>query len=104
MPRGSPTKAGARPSAGTRISGAVNGLRADPDSRRTFLVNDKAPDLYSIIRNPDLARALRLIQQQGRDAFYKGDIAAAIVAKVQANGGVMNAPTSKSSPPSGSSR
>ncbi|HEY6509037.1 MAG TPA: gamma-glutamyltransferase, partial [Vicinamibacterales bacterium] len=72
------------------LTGAVNGLRADPDSRRTFLVNDKAPDLYSIIRNPDLARALRLIQQQGRDAFYKGDIAAAIVAKVQANGGVMS--------------
>ena len=72
------------------LTGAVNGLRTDPDSRRTFLVNDKAPALYSIIRNPDLARALRLIQQHGRDAFYKGDIAAAIVAKVQANGGVMS--------------
>ena len=71
------------------LVGAVNGLRADPDSRRTFLVNDKAPDLYSIIRNPELARALRLLQQQGRDSFYRGDIAAAIVAKVQANGGVM---------------
>jgi gamma-glutamyltranspeptidase/glutathione hydrolase len=71
------------------LVGAVNGLRADPDSRRTFLVNDKAPDLYSIIRNPELARALRLLQQQGRDAFYRGDIAAAIVAKMQANGGVM---------------
>jgi len=72
------------------LRGAVNGLRADPDSRRTFLVNDKAPDLYSIIRNPELARALRLLQQQGRDAFYRGDIAAAIVAKVRANGGVMS--------------
>ena len=73
------------------LVGAVNGLRADPDSRRTFLANDKAPDLYSIIRNPELARALRLLQQQGRDAFYRGDIAEAIVAKVQANGGVMSA-------------
>ena len=72
------------------LVGAVNALRADPDSRRTFLVSDKAPDLYGIIRNPELARALRLLQQQGRDAFYRGDIAAAIVAKVQANGGVMN--------------
>ena len=34
-----------------------------------------APALYSIIRNPELAKALRLIQKQGRDAFYKGDIA-----------------------------
>ena len=64
-------------------------LRADPDSAATFLSGGEAPALYSIIRNPGLAKALRLIQQQGRDAFYKGDIAAAIVAKVQANGGVM---------------
>jgi gamma-glutamyltranspeptidase/glutathione hydrolase len=45
--------------------------------------------LYSIIRNPALAKALRLLQKQGRDAFYRGEIAAAIVGKVQANGGVM---------------
>ena len=61
----------------------------DPDSRRTFLVGDRAPNLYAIIRNPSLARALRLIQQEGRDAFYRGDIAKAIVEKVQGNGGVM---------------
>jgi len=71
------------------LRGAVNGLKADPDSRQTFLVNDQAPDLYSIIRNPGLAKALRIIQKQGRDGFYKGDVAAAIVAKEQANGGVM---------------
>ncbi len=73
------------------LQSAVNGLRADPDSAATFLVDGKAPDLYSIIRNPGLANALRLLQEQGRDAFYKGDIAAAIVRKVQANGGVMAA-------------
>ena len=71
------------------LRGATNGLRADPDSNQTFLVNGQTPDLYSVIRNPQLATALRLIQKQGRDAFYKGDIAAAIVKKVQANGGVM---------------
>jgi len=71
------------------LRGAVEGLLADADSRATFLEEDAAPALYSIIRNPGLARALRLIQQQGRDAFYEGDIAAAIVAKVQAGGGVM---------------
>src|SRR5688572_21944597 len=30
---------------------ALNGLRADRDSRQTFLVNDQVPPLYSIIRN-----------------------------------------------------
>lgn len=71
------------------LLGAANGLRGDPDSRQTFLPGNQVPPLYSIIRNPSLAAALRLMQQQGRDAFYRGDIAAAIVEKMQANGGVM---------------
>jgi gamma-glutamyltranspeptidase/glutathione hydrolase len=64
-------------------------LLSDPDSRRTFLVADRTPSLYAIIRNPALARALRLMQSEGRDAFYRGDIAAAIVEKVRGEGGVM---------------
>jgi gamma-glutamyltranspeptidase/glutathione hydrolase len=72
------------------LRGAARGLAADLDSRKTFLDGDRVPDLYSIIRNPALARALRLLQKEGRDAFYRNDIAAAIVAKVQAGGGVMN--------------
>lgn len=69
--------------------GAVDSLRQDADSVATWLPNGEAPALYSIFRNPDMARALRLLQQQGRDAFYKGDIARAIVAKSRAAGGVM---------------
>jgi gamma-glutamyltranspeptidase/glutathione hydrolase len=69
----------------------VPALSADADSKATFLIGDEVPPLYSIIRNPRLAKALRAIQVQGRDAFYKGEIAAAIVAKVKANGGVMTA-------------
>jgi gamma-glutamyltranspeptidase/glutathione hydrolase len=64
-------------------------LLDDTDSRRTFLIGDRTPSLYTIIRNPTLARALRLMQSEGRDAFYSGDIADAIVEKVQGNGGVM---------------
>jgi gamma-glutamyltranspeptidase/glutathione hydrolase len=71
------------------LRNAVKGLLADPDSKQAFLIGDQAPDLYSILRNPGLAQALRLIQKQGRDAFYKGEIATAIVDKVQKNGGVM---------------
>jgi gamma-glutamyltranspeptidase/glutathione hydrolase len=73
------------------LRGAANGLRADPDSRQIFLAGNAAPDLYAILRNPALGKALRLLQKQGRDAFYRGDIASAIVAKVQAGGGVMTA-------------
>jgi gamma-glutamyltranspeptidase/glutathione hydrolase len=71
------------------LRGATAGLRADADSAKTFLSNGDAPALYSIVRNPDLARALRLIQKEGRDAFYRGEIAKAIVQKVHANGGAM---------------
>ncbi len=71
------------------LKNATNGLRNDADSKETFLVNAETPALYSIIRNPGLSRALRLIQTKGRDAFYRGEIADAIVAKVTANGGVM---------------
>jgi gamma-glutamyltranspeptidase/glutathione hydrolase len=71
------------------LKNATNGLRNDADSKETFLVNGETPALYRIIRNPGLSKALRLIQTQGRDAFYRGEIADAIVAKVTANGGVM---------------
>ena len=71
------------------ILGAARTLRADPDSNRTFLDGGRPPALYSLVRNPDLASALRLLQEQGRQAFYEGEIADAIVAKVAANGGVM---------------
>jgi gamma-glutamyltranspeptidase / glutathione hydrolase len=40
-------------------------------------------------RNPDLAKALRLIAEQGRDAFYKGEIAKAIVSTSTSFGGTM---------------
>ena len=71
------------------IVSAEQKLRQDDYSAQVFLEEGKAPDLYSIIRNPDLAGALRLIQEEGRDAFYQGAIADAIVAKVQSEGGVM---------------
>jgi gamma-glutamyltranspeptidase/glutathione hydrolase len=72
------------------LRSSLKGLLADPDSRQTFLDGEQAPALYSVISNPALAKALRLIQAQGRDGFYKGDIANAIVAKVKAGNGVMS--------------
>ena len=71
------------------LSSVQEKLRSDADSSAVFLNDGEIPPLYSIIRNPQLADALRLIQEQGRDAFYKGPIADAIVAKMQADGGVM---------------
>jgi gamma-glutamyltranspeptidase / glutathione hydrolase len=61
----------------------------DPDSIKTWYVNGAPPQPGQIFKNPDLARTLRLLQAQGSDVFYKGAIAAAIVAKSQALGGSM---------------
>jgi gamma-glutamyltranspeptidase/glutathione hydrolase len=72
-----------------RGSAAV--LNTDRDSAQTYLVNGAAPAAYSVFRNPDLARAFRLLQREGRDAFYQGEIAQAILAKSQALGGCLTA-------------
>jgi len=61
----------------------------DPDSARTFYVNGRPAMAGTIFRNPDLAKSFRLIQQQGRDALYNGEIGRAIIAKSQALGGPM---------------
>ncbi len=66
-------------------------LAHDPDSVKTYLVDGKPPNTYDVFRNPDLARTFRLLQAQGRDVFYRGEIAQAILAKSRALGGTMTA-------------
>jgi len=61
----------------------------DPDSVAVYYIDGKPPVPGTIFKNPDLAHTFRLIQEQGRDVFYKGEIAQAIVAKSNALGGTM---------------
>jgi gamma-glutamyltranspeptidase / glutathione hydrolase len=61
----------------------------DPDSVKVWYVDGKPPVPGQIFRNPDLARTFRLLQAQGADIFYKGEIARAIIAKSKALGGTM---------------
>lgn len=61
----------------------------DPDSLRAWYPNGQPPQAGQIFKNADLARAFRVLQTKGSDAFYKGEIAAAIVAKSRALGGSM---------------
>lgn len=63
----------------------------DPEGLKVYLPNGKIPAIGEIFRNPDLAKALRLIAQEGPDAYYKGAIAQAIVATSKALGGAMSA-------------
>jgi gamma-glutamyltranspeptidase/glutathione hydrolase len=58
-----------------------------PDSARTYLIDGRAPEVGEVFKNPNLARSYRLIAQQGRDAFYMGEIARKIVEFSEKNGG-----------------
>jgi gamma-glutamyltranspeptidase/glutathione hydrolase len=64
-------------------------LSSDDNARRIFLPNGSAPKIGEIFRNPELAHAYRLLAEQGPDAFYKGEIATAILTTSKRLGGTM---------------
>lgn len=63
--------------------------QVDPDSIATWYIDGKPPAPGQIYGNPDLAKTFRILQREGRDGFYKGEVARAIVAKSNALGGTM---------------
>src|ERR1700733_2920351 len=72
-------------------SPAVKKLKAHDESARVFLPNGKTPVEGDVFRNPDLARAYRMLAEKGPDTFYKGEIAAAILKTSAKLGGTMTA-------------
>jgi len=68
-----------------------DGLLTNPESRRVFLPGGKVPETGEMFRNPDVARALTLVADQGEAVFYKGEIAKAILKTSDELGGTMTA-------------
>ena len=66
-------------------------LKANPNAAATYLIDGHTPRLGEIFRNPDLAHSLEQIAANGRDGFYKGDVANRIVATSSQLGGTMSA-------------
>ncbi len=66
-------------------------LKKEAESRRIFLVNDEAPKMGELFRNPDVGRALRLLASGGPSVFYTGEIAKAILATSREFSGTMTA-------------
>ena len=64
-------------------------LAEHPNSRETFLLEGHAPRPGQLFRNPDLAGSLRRIAERGRDGYYRGPTAEAIVAIMREQGGAM---------------
>ena len=64
-------------------------LAADPVTAATFLPNGHVPAPGEVFANPKLATTLDAIGKGGRDAFYKGPIARAIVADMRKRDGLL---------------
>lgn len=78
------------------LAGYADRLWPNPEAKRIFYKQGgltprpplglEAPDRLA---QPDLARTLRLIMEQGADVFYRGEIAHATAADSAANGGLV---------------
>ncbi|WJR31692.1 gamma-glutamyltransferase family protein [Mycobacteroides immunogenum] len=69
------------PRLGAAIADSAAGLALDPDADMYFLNTDGSAKVAGTkLTNPAYAKTLGAIATNGPDAFYKGDIAAAIVA------------------------
>jgi gamma-glutamyltranspeptidase/glutathione hydrolase len=67
----------------------VEKLKRTPVSASTYLVNGGAPKPGDIFVQKNLARTFRTLAAGGRDAYYRGEIARAIVDYCQKNGGYL---------------
>lgn len=65
--------------------------RGDAEIARLYLPGGQLPAVGSRLPNEDLARTMELLARDGRDGFYRGSVAAALVRAAQAGGGWLSA-------------
>ena len=65
-------------------------LKKDPESLRIYFKNGSAIKENSIFKRPDLEKTFKLIASNGKDGFYKGDIAKAMVKAMNLNNGLFS--------------
>lgn len=63
-------------------------LQSDENLARIFLPGGNVPNVGSLHHQPGLADALEMIGKEGRDAFYRGELATEIVDTLQGKGGL----------------
>jgi gamma-glutamyltranspeptidase/glutathione hydrolase len=71
------------------MASKVEALASGPGYAQTFLPQGRPPAVGERFAMPHAARALRLIGETKGEAFYRGQIAAAIAAHARAHGGAM---------------
>ena len=72
-------------------AGSARRLAQEPSAAETWLVDGAAPKVGDLFVNPGLAKTLKMLATDGRDAFYKGPIAEAIVAYSDTKEGFLTA-------------
>src|SRR5258708_39567159 len=70
---------------------AAETLAYDPEAQRVYLPGGKSPAVGQVFQNHDLGKALRLVADNSAAAFYKGEVARAILSTAQSLGGTMAA-------------
>ena len=65
-------------------------LKFDSESLKIYFNNGEAIKENSIFKRPDLAKTFRNISKQGKNGFYKGEVAENIVKAMNANGGLFS--------------
>ncbi|GMU96560.1 MAG: gamma-glutamyltransferase [Ignavibacterium album] len=60
-----------------------------PSSKKIFTNNDRPFIEGDLFVQKDLAHTLKLIAENGRDGFYKGEVAKRLVAQIQSLGGIL---------------
>jgi gamma-glutamyltranspeptidase / glutathione hydrolase len=67
-------------------------LRDNPEALKLFFKSDGSPyEIGETWRQPDLAWTLRQIAKDGKTGFYEGEVAARIVAEMEAGNGLISA-------------
>jgi gamma-glutamyltranspeptidase/glutathione hydrolase len=68
----------------------VGRLSGYPGFTEQMTIDGRAPEVGELWKNPNLANTLERIAREGRDVFYKGDMARTIGEYMQANGGFLS--------------
>lgn len=65
-------------------------LKFDSESLKIYFNNGEAIKENTIFKRPDLAKTFRNISKQGKNGFYKGEVAEKILKAMNANGGLFS--------------
>ncbi len=75
---------------GGYFSGAKQAFEDYPNAKATYTVDGNPPEYGQVFRNQDIADFLKILREQGGEAFYQGEIAERIVKYSEERGGMFS--------------